>query len=172
MNYTTMTTSTISLLIATSCAGLMAGLFFSFSFSVMPGLSRLDDYQYLSTMQSINRAILNPVFFTVFFGVLIALPLATYFTYASQLSTVSFWLLLAATLIYGIGVFLVTVIGNIPINEGLDAVTLAEATKETLSSHRQLFETRWVTLNLVRTGCSLVAFICSLLAFLSRYEKS
>lgn len=167
-----MTASTIALLIATICVGLMAGLFFAYSFSVMPGLSRLDDYQYLSSMQSINRAILNPVFFAVFFGVLIALPLATYFAYAAQPGTTAFWLLLAAILIYGVGVFLVTVMGNIPINEALDVVDLSGATKETLNSHRQLFETRWVPLNFVRTACSLAAFICTLLAFLSRYQKN
>ncbi|NID08576.1 anthrone oxygenase family protein [Fibrivirga algicola] len=167
-----MTGSTITLLFATVCVGLMAGLFFAYSFSVMPALSQLDDHQYLSTMQSINRAIQNPAFFTAFFGALLALPLATYLTHTTQSGTTAFWLLLAATIVYGVGVFLVTVVGNIPINEALDALDLTSAPKESLSSQRQLFETRWVTLNFVRTACSLAAFLCSLLAFLSRYQKN
>ena len=147
----------------------MAGLFFSYSCSVMPGLSRLDDYQYLLSMQSINREIQNFAFFTVFFGVLLALPIATWLKY-TQAVAASFWFLLAATLIYFVGVFLVTALGNIPLNDALDKLDLAALTKGALGSQRQLFEDKWVNLNLVRTVCSFLSFVCSLLAFLSGAE--
>ena len=56
--------------------GLIAGLFFAYSFSVVPGLGRLSDEAYLRAMQSINRAIQNPFFFTPFFAALLLLPLS------------------------------------------------------------------------------------------------
>ena len=49
-------------------SGLMAGLFFAFSAFVMTALARLPGSQGIAAMQSINVAILNPVFFVVFFG--------------------------------------------------------------------------------------------------------
>ncbi|MEL6651815.1 MAG: DUF1772 domain-containing protein, partial [Bacteroidota bacterium] len=63
-------------------------------------------------MQSINRAILNPVFFLIFFGSLIAIAIATYFSYA--VSKTSFLLLMIATLTYLIGTIGVTLFGNVP----------------------------------------------------------
>ena len=164
-----MSAPNIFLIIAIVCVGLMSGLFFSYTCSVMPGLSRLDDFQYLSSLQSINRAIQNPVFFIVFFGVLITLPIATYLKYSQPVSA-SFWFLLAATIIYYLGAFLVTAIGNIPLNNSLDRIELATATKESLLSQRKIFEGKWTSLNLIRTVCSLLSFICSLLAFLSNTE--
>jgi uncharacterized membrane protein len=49
-------------------SGLMAGLFFAFSTSVMSALGRISPPAGISAMQSVNVTILNPVFFTVFFG--------------------------------------------------------------------------------------------------------
>ena len=42
---------------------LIAGLFYSFSVAVMTGLARADDRTFIDTMQRINRAIQNPMFF-------------------------------------------------------------------------------------------------------------
>ena len=49
-------------------AGLIGGLFFAFSTFVMTALGRLSPASGISAMQSINVAVLNPVFFTAFFG--------------------------------------------------------------------------------------------------------
>ncbi|MGE3967484.1 MAG: hypothetical protein AB7F08_04545, partial [Dongiaceae bacterium] len=46
-------------------AGLIAGLFFAFSSFVMAALARLPADQGVAAMQSINTAVLNPVFFAV-----------------------------------------------------------------------------------------------------------
>lgn len=159
------------MLVATTFAGLMSGFFYAYSCSVMPGLSRLDDYPFISAMQSINRAIQNPVFFTGFFGVLILLPLVTYLKYSSPASPV-FWYLLCATVIYVTGVFLVTVVGNIPRNNALAKIDLPGATKELLSTRRKIFETKWNTLNIIRTVCATLAFIFALIACLKCYEHS
>jgi uncharacterized membrane protein len=48
--------------------GLMAGLFFAFSVSVMKALARLPSGAGMAAMQSINVAIINPVFLAAFFG--------------------------------------------------------------------------------------------------------
>src|SRR5215475_3517014 len=48
--------------------GLMAGLFFAFSVAVMQALARLPAAGGIAAMQSINSAILNPLFLAVFLG--------------------------------------------------------------------------------------------------------
>jgi uncharacterized membrane protein len=57
----------IALVAALGC-GLMAGLFFAFSVSVMRALARLPSAEGIAAMQSINVAIINPVFLAAFFG--------------------------------------------------------------------------------------------------------
>jgi uncharacterized membrane protein len=49
--------------------GLMAGLFFAFSVSVMRALASRPAAEGIAAMQAISRAILNPVFLVVFFNV-------------------------------------------------------------------------------------------------------
>ena len=53
-------------------AGLVAGIFFAFSAFIMAALKRLPPEGGISAMQSINVAVLNPVFFLVFFGTAVA----------------------------------------------------------------------------------------------------
>ncbi len=61
-----MTVVNIILLITATLTGLSAGLFYAYACSVNSGLGRLPDREYLAAMQSINREILNPVFFAGF----------------------------------------------------------------------------------------------------------
>jgi uncharacterized membrane protein len=47
-------------------------------------LGQLSDVSYLSAMQAINKAIINPVFFLSFMGTLFLLPVSTYMHYGSS----------------------------------------------------------------------------------------
>jgi hypothetical protein len=49
-------------------AGLVAGIFFAFSSFVMRALARIAPPQGIAAMQSINVAVINPVFMAVFLG--------------------------------------------------------------------------------------------------------
>ena len=57
-----MTTTNIILTIAATTTALIAGLLYAYSCSVNIGLGRLADAEYISAMQSINKAIQNPLF--------------------------------------------------------------------------------------------------------------
>src|SRR4051812_25032073 len=113
---------TIILGLTATTTALMSGLFYAFSWAVMPGLKRLPDAGYVAAMQSINRAIQNPVFFAAFLGTALLLPLSTYLAYSHPKPvSLRFWLLLVASAVYIIGVIGVTIGGNVPLNETLDA---------------------------------------------------
>lgn len=130
----------------------------------MPGFARLPDREFILAMQATNRAIQNPVFFAAFFGAPILLPFSAFLHYGQ---TARFRCLLAATVIYLIGVFGVTVFGNIPLNNALDRFDLKSAREEDAARQRANFEERWNDLNTVRTASSTLAVLLVVFACLN-----
>jgi uncharacterized membrane protein len=151
---------TVALVLTTFTTALIAGLFYSYSCSVNVGLGSLPDREYLSAMQSINVAILNPLFFLSFMGTLVLLPVCTYLHYQQP----GFTLLLSATIIYVVGSFGVTIFGNVPLNEMLAQVDLQDASPEQIASVRGKFETAWNNLHTVRTTASAVSLVFVIVA--------
>lgn len=162
---------TIVLTSSAVTTALIAGLFYAYSCSVNPGLHQLPDGAYLAAMQSINRAILNPVFFLSFLGTLVLLPVSTWMHYSQPVS-VRFWLLLLASALYAIGVFGVTVAGNVPLNDALDAASLGQASPDELTAYRTAFEQPWNRLHTIRTVACVVTLILVIAACLSRAETT
>ena len=138
-------------------SGLVAGLLFSYSCSVNIGLKVLPDQEYLRAMQSINIAIQNPYFLIVFMGLLLLFPLTTWNIHSSN-STTSFYFFLIATLFYYIGVFGVTALGNIPLNNQLSRLDIKSASSDKISAMRFTFETAWNKFHLIRTISSILSF--------------
>ena len=157
-------------LAALTTTGLSAGLFFAWSFSVTPGLARINDTAYILAFQSMNRAILNPTFFLVFMGPLLLLPLSTYLSYTGT-GSLRFWLLTAATVAYVVGVFGITMAGNVPMNEALDTFNIGSATADQIAARRAGFEARWIFLNNIRTGCAALALILGSAAYILPHPK-
>lgn len=160
----------VILIMAGTTTALMAGVFFAFSCSVNLGLGRLSDAAYLAAFQSINRAIQNPVFLICFLGAPVLLPLSVWLHYHQPLS-VRFWFLLAATLVYLVGTFGVTVFGNIPLNNQLDSFPLLSASADEITRQRAQFEGPWNRLNTVRTLSSALAVILLIIAYLNPHEQ-
>lgn len=61
--------------------------------------------------------------------------------------------------IWLVGVVLVTVFGNVPLNEMIDKHHLEALTKTELKDLRTAFEIKWNQLHLVRTITSTLSFI-------------
>lgn len=152
-------------IVAVLLTGLVAGLFYSYACSITSALGRLPDREYVMAFQSIDKAILNAWFFASFMGSLIALPLATWLSYRADVNT-SFWLLLSATVLYVVGVFGVTMFGNVPLNNILARLNMDTATQQELFSLREKFEAPWNRLNLIRTIAAVLSFIMAILSFL------
>lgn len=147
-------------LVAALGSGLMAGLFFAFSTSVMAALGRLPPPQGIVAMQSINVTILNPVFFIVFFGTaLVCLVLAYVAASASSGSAAS--LLLVGCVLYLAGNILVTMMFNVPLNNALAAVAPDSAAGATLWTR---YLSVWTAWNHARGVACLAATACFILA--------
>ncbi|WP_228455324.1 DUF1772 domain-containing protein [Chryseobacterium sp. Tr-659] len=148
--------TTLVLIIAAVLTALIGGLFYAYSCSVVLGLGKLSDMEYLKAMQNINREILNPVFFISFMGTAALLPLSTFLFRGHQ---PVFLFLLLASLAYLIGVFGVTIVGNVPMNDALDKFDISKSTMETARQMRDNFENRWNFLNNIRTIFSVISII-------------
>ena len=161
MDFTNQHIATILLVLLT---GLSAGLCFTWSNAITPGIGRLDDFGYLSAFQQMNRSIINPLFIIVFFGPFF-LGLINIYLFKNASSS-AIWLLIVVTACYFFGVLLVTMLGNVPLNELLDKADLGNANIDDLKLLRHQFETRWNRLHLIRTVTSIASFLILIISLL------
>lgn len=157
--------NTITLIIATLFSGLIAGLFYAWSISVTPGIGRINDESYLRAFQSMNRAIINPLFLIAFMGLVVLLIFLSYLYYSNPLTT-QFWFILFAAALYIGGVMLITIAGNIPLNNSLEALTIETMSTEQMVAFRAAFENKWNRLNTIRTVSSSASFLLLIIACL------
>lgn len=143
--------------IAVAGSGLMAGLFFVFSFSAMDALAQMPTSEGMKAMQLINRTILNPVFLSVFFGTALACMLVTIISAWQR--PPEYGLAVAGACAYLFGGFMVTAVFNVPLNNALDKLPLdAPESNHGWTRYLRLW-TRW---NHLRTAACILA--CVLLA--------
>jgi len=144
--------------------GLSAGLCFTWANAITPGIGRLDDLSYLRSFQQMNRSIINPMFIITFFGPsLFGIISLVSFRGASR---PVFSILIVAIVIYFLGVVLVTIFGNVPLNNTLDATELSSANRADLKALRDLFEVKWNRLHVIRTISAAVSFLLLLISLI------
>ena len=148
----------------------MAGLFYAWSISVTPGLAQVSTQSYLESFQSMNRAILNPAFFIAFMGQAILLPFVTYWFFKSG-NGPQFGYVLGATLLYWLGCMLVTMFGNVPLNNTLEVLQIEQMTGEQMKVFRSGFEKKWNQFNLIRTISTLLSLLLLILACLQNVNR-
>ena len=73
---------------------------------------------------------------------------------------------ISAFIIYWIGAFIVTIIGNIPLNELLDKTRLESISLEELKTLRTIIEVKWNNFNLIRSISSVVSFTLLIVSIL------
>ena len=112
--------------VTTLGAAVMGGVFYAFSTGVMQALGRLPSPQGAAAMQSVNIAVINPLFLGLFLGtaaLCLGLCVAAPFTWDESGSG---WRLTGA-LLYLVGSFVVTGAANVPLNNALAAVDPSSA---------------------------------------------
>jgi len=143
-----------SLVAAAITLGLSAGLFYTYSASVMLGLGRSDDRTFVQAMQNINVAIVNPWFMAHFLGALVLTAVAAALHVPRDGRSVLPWIV-AALVLYLVAI-VVTGAANIPLNNQLEAARGVD-TAEGLAAARAQFEDAWMRWNIVRTVASTAA---------------
>lgn len=149
---------------ALGCA-LIAGTFFAFSVFVMPALQRLPAPQAVTAMQSINIAVINPLFMLVFMGMaLLSLVLA----FIGWKQPHAAWLL-AACVLYLVGTFGVTAGGNVPLN---DMFAIVKPDAPDAATAWASFYGAWMIWNHIRALASLGACASFIVALVGRTIES
>ncbi|MFI6940839.1 DUF1772 domain-containing protein [Streptomyces sp. NPDC050418] len=149
----------LTLVTALGC-GLMAGVFFAFSTSVMQTFGALPWPQGLVAMQKLNRLIMNPVFLGVFVGTALlsaVLAVMTFVIWPDE----GAWELLIGCVLYLVGSFGVTASANVPRNNALDKMDPQAPGTE---AEWKTFVTEWTAWNHVRGVASLAACAAMVLA--------
>lgn len=153
----------VALLVAVVLCGLSAGFFHAYESSVTPGLAGVDDTTYVLTFQSINEAIRNPGFGIVFFGSVPAIAMAVAVNWRATRGVPR--ALIAAALPLYLSGMLITVAGNVGLNNDLAEVT--PVTPAAATEARDDFEDDWNRLNLLRAlafGASFAALAAASLS--------
>lgn len=140
------------ILVLSIATGLMAGIYFSFSFVVVKALAQRPGTEGAAAMNQINEVILKTSFMPLFFGSSLAyvglLCWSLFYASSVQLD------LIAASLFYLVGMFAVTVFGNVPLNNQLKHS--ADDADQLLSTWQRYTRT-WLWLNHIRTFSCVAA---------------
>jgi uncharacterized membrane protein len=146
----------LSLLLALG-SGLIAGILFAFSAFIMRALETSP--QGAATMQSINVVIVRSSFIPLFMGVALVSLVTLVYTWLGGSTPASPWFL-AGALLYLVGVFGVTLVFNVPLNN-----RLAAASSETLPSIWANYLRVWTFWNTIRTGAGMASSLAFIVAF-------
>ncbi len=161
---------TVVLFITIILTGLTAGLCFTWTNAVTPGIGQLEDLNFLQSFQQMNRVILNTTFMIVFFGPFFCNTVLIYLKFQNPDKT--FWIFVTAALLFILGVAFVTVFKNVPLNEMLDKTDLSVTSAEELKALRQKFEQPWKQWHMVRTISSIASFVLLLIGLLLTNQSS
>lgn len=145
--------SEITVILALIGSALVAGIFFAFSSFIMKALARLPSSEGMAAMQSINIVVINPVFMAVFMGTtMISLVLVIFALWAWEIPAAPYFLI--GGLLYFVGTFLVTGMGNVPLNNQLAEMNANDPRASDIWQH---YLVKWTWLNTIRTMCAAVA---------------
>lgn len=134
-------------------SAVVGGVFFAFSSFVMKALAHVPSAEGIGAMQSINVDVINPSFLGAFLGTallslgVVVLVMLTH----SHPSTMWF---LGGAILYFVGTFLVTMFGNVPLNDQLAAISPTDPAAIGVWEH---YLDRWTMWNHVRTVAAMSA---------------
>jgi len=145
-------------------SGAMGGVFFAFSNFVMPALARLAPAEGIHAMQAINVTVLNRLFLGTFMGTGL-LSLATILGALLNWDGAGSLCAVLGGATYVLGCILVTLRGNVPLNNALMRVTQADTLGEAIWSNYLRDWTRWNHVRTIACFVAMALFIAALLSF-------
>jgi uncharacterized membrane protein len=140
--------------------GLMGGVYFAFSTFVMTALNRLAPAQGIAAMNSISVTIVHSLFMPLFMGTTLSSLALVAMGLLRRTDPGAMWMINGG-IVYVVGMFLCTMIYNVPLNDALAAVDPTSSAGETLWAR---YVTDWTFWNHVRTVASIAAAVLLTLA--------
>jgi uncharacterized membrane protein len=146
----------ISLIFSILFCSLVGGFIFTYAIVVMPGLSNLNDKDFLRTFQVTDAIIQNkqPLFLFIWIGSIVAI-LTTVLVSLLIVGLKETWLIVLIGVAYLLGVQGITIAIHIPLNNHIQKLKIQEQNDKTLADERLKFETKWNFFNTIRTGIAI-----------------
>lgn len=143
-------------------SALVGGAFFAFSSFVMKALARMPPSEGIAAMQLINVIVINPSFLGAFMGTAV-LSLGVGGLAVVGWGRPSAFYFLGGAIFYFMGTFLVTIVGNVPLNDQLAAVSATDPAAVELWKR---YLARWTTWNHARTAAAMLAALLYVLGLM------
>jgi uncharacterized membrane protein len=144
--------------------GLLAGVYFAFSTFVMTSLGRIDQAAGIAAMNSINAEIVRSLFLPLFLGTTLA-SAALVVIACVRWGEPGAVTMLAGGIVYVVGMFVVTMVFNVPLN---DALAAAHPSSPEAASLWARYPEDWTFWNHVRTVASTGACALFIAAIAAR----
>ena len=150
----------ISLFFSTLLCSLVTGFILTYAIVVMPGLSKLDDKEFIKAFQVTDGIIQNnqPIFILIWVGSIISV-VSTIIISIFTLGLLEAWKIIFVSLVYLIGVQAITIIIHLPLNRRIQKIDINSTNLQSLNEERKNFETKWNYFNNIRT---VIAFLVTL----------
>ena len=154
----------ISLIFSILSCSLVGGFIFTYAIVVMPGLSNLNDRDFLKAFQVTDTIIQNnqPLFMFTWIGSIVAM-LTTILVSLVSVGLSETWLIVLVGVAYLLGVQGITVAIHIPLNNHIQKIKIEELTDKVLTEERSKFETKWNVFNNIRTGVAISVMLLLLI---------
>jgi len=122
----------------------------------MPGLSNLNDKEFIRAFQVTDAVIQNnqPIFMLTWIGSIVSL-LSTILTSIVSFGLSDTWLVVLFSVVYLLGVQGITIAIHIPLNNQIQKVLIEELNDEAIKDERVKFERKWNFFNNIRTSISI-----------------
>ena len=154
----------VSLILSILSCTLVTGFMLTYAVVVMPGLSKLDDKEFIRAFQVTDGEIQNnqPLLILTWLGSIVSVSGAILSSIIS-VRLPKAWLIIFVGAVYLFGVQGITILVHLPLNNRIQKMNINKMNYQTLSEERKKFETKWNYFNNIRTG---IAFSVSLILLL------
>ncbi|MDB4825532.1 DUF1772 domain-containing protein [Gammaproteobacteria bacterium] len=159
----------VSLICSILSCTLVTGFTLLYAVVIMPGLSKLDDKEFIKAFQVTDGVIQDnqPLFILIWLGSVISVVGAILSSIIS-VGLPEAWLIVFVGVVYLLGVQGITLSVHLPLNNHIKKINIEKTDPQMLSVERGKFETRWNFFNTIRTGISFLVSLTLLLVIALR----
>ena len=159
----------VSLICSILSCTLVTGFTLLYAVVIMPGLSKLDDKEFIRAFQLTDSVIQDnqPLFILIWLGSVISVVGAILSSIIS-VGLPEAWLIVFVGVVYLLGVQGITLSVHLPLNNRIKKINIEKTDHQMLSVERGKFETRWNFFNTIRTGISFSVSLTLLLVIALR----
>ena len=146
----------ISLIFSVLSCTLVTGFIFTYAVVVMPGLSTLNDKEFIRAFQVTDGVIQNnqPLFILTWMGSIISV-LGAILSSLVSVGLSEAWLIIFVGAVYLLGVQGITISIHLPLNNHIQKMNIDELNDKILREERVKFEKKWNFFNNIRTGIAV-----------------